>query len=146
MNAVAEEAPKVQEVLPPFTMPKPSRGQPILWFADANKHATPEVGFVREIGHSSLVVYVGGAALDSVRHINDPRLKQNAHQRENGAWDFPENERDIVSLKERVAKLESLVAQLQEDVKPEPIKTLPKHWKTIEKEQREAAAKEVVKQ
>jgi hypothetical protein len=137
MNAVAEEPVQVQA--PPFTMPKPARGQPILWFPDANRHAIPEVGFVREIGHSSLVIYVGGVPLDSVRHIDDPRLKQNAHQRENGAWDFPESERDMITLRERVDKLEALVIQLQEDTRPEPTKTLPKHWKTIEKEQREAA-------
>lgn len=111
MSAVME---MTQEEVQAWKMPRPARGQQILWFSDADRTKEPEVGFVQTIGNRSLVIQVGRTAMDSVRHIDDPKLQLNETQRAHGAWDFPQSEKallqEFAELKSRVEALEKRMA------------------------------------
>lgn len=111
MEMTAELQQEIQE----FKMPNPARGQQVLWYQHASPSEHPEVAFVRKVGHKSIVIQLaGGICVDTVPHINDPRLRLNEDQRSSGAWDFPETERDIATLKQQVESLKSRMDSLEE--------------------------------
>lgn len=114
MSAVMEVTQEVQEREQTFKMPRPARGQQIVWFADADKKKVAEVGFVREVGSRSITILLNGGAYDTVRHIDDPLLLRNEFQRINGAWDFAENDKDVATLKTRVAELERKIVEIED--------------------------------
>lgn len=93
-----------------FKMPRPTLGSAVLWYPHATLTERPTVGFVMEVGARNLTVQVQGVVYESVRHIRDPKLQLNEHQRENGAWEFPEKSDD--GLERRVAALEVKVNML----------------------------------
>lgn len=106
------------EKLEAFVMPKPARGQQVLWYPRGIKSETPEVAFCREVGKRGIVLAIGGVSYESVRHIDDPKLALNEHQREGGAWDFPgdptaELQSKFAKLEERFAALEARILTLE---------------------------------
>ena len=112
MNATLSEA--EVERLEAFKMPRPMLGQQVLWRKHASPTEDPEIGFVLKAGARSIRLQTAsGMIVDTVRHMSDPKLQLNEHQRENGAWEFPES----AGLGERVAKLESTLDQLAAQVK-----------------------------
>jgi hypothetical protein len=113
-DAVLEMTAEVQAREQAFKMPRPARGQQIVWFPDADRKKTPEVGFVREVANRSLTILLNGGAYDTVRHVDDPLLLRNEFQRVNGAWDFAENDRDVAKLKEQVCAMERKIAELED--------------------------------
>lgn len=116
-----------------FVMPRPAVGQAVVWYPSGTKESLPETAFVLRVGTKNCVIQrASGMAMESVRHINDPKLALNAFQRETGAWDFTEYDKQIQeklgsgdSLAARVKDLEARVAQLEADQIPPP-KTKPK--------------------
>jgi hypothetical protein len=114
MSDVMEMTDAVQAREQAFTMPRPSKGQNVVWYPDGDKKKTPEVGFVREVAKRSITIMLNGGAYDTVRHVDDPILLRNEFQRVNGAWDFAENDRDLAKLKEQVACLERKIAELED--------------------------------
>lgn len=117
MTAVAE-APKPVEApadpLANYFMPRPARGQQVLWYPHATKETKgAEVAFVRDVGARNIVIAVGGVARASVPHVDDPRLKTQPERRDQGAWDFCEADRDLVTLKSDVADLKERLAKLE---------------------------------
>lgn len=125
MSAVAEKKPEkvvekpveVAEPLDPiaaYQMPRPSLGSQILWYPHASRTETPEIAFVLKAGARSIVITTaGGASIDTVRHVDDPKLELNEYQRLNGAWDFPETERILPELQKRVSALEAEIKELK---------------------------------
>ena len=95
-----------------WVMPKPSRGQQVLWFPHASKHEEPEIAFIKEFGKRSVVINVNGVAWDGVRHINDPKLELNEFQRQNGAWAFVDADNGNADLIQRIETLEKQVTVL----------------------------------
>lgn len=73
-----------------FTMPVPSAGMPVLWYAAGVKTGRkPEVGFILNVGNRSVRLRTAfGELKETVRHVSDPKLQLNRDQREGGAWDF----------------------------------------------------------
>jgi hypothetical protein len=109
MSAVAELSPEEVER---WVMPRPARGQQVLWFADADRLKEPEIAFVQTVSHRTLTIQIGRQSMDQVRHLNDPKLKINEFQRQNGAWDFPADNKKVFDLEQRVATLEKQLAAL----------------------------------
>src|SRR5690348_9004381 len=69
---------QVQQNIDAFVMPKPMRGQSVLFYRNGTKGGQPEVGFVLKVGTRNLMVNLAsGLAQESVRHIDDPRLQLN---------------------------------------------------------------------
>lgn len=95
-----------------FRMRKPAVGQQVVWYPHADVNELPQIAFALEVGARALVLQVAGTAIDGVRHLTDPKLKMNDHQRLNGAWDFPESEKDMAMLKHRTEQFEAKVGEL----------------------------------
>lgn len=112
--AVMEMTEEVQAREQAFKMPRPAKGQNVVWYPDGDRKKLPEVGFVREVANRSITIMLNGGAYDTVRHVDDPILLRNEFQRTNGAWDFAENDRDLAKLKEQVASLERKIAELED--------------------------------
>jgi hypothetical protein len=111
------EAPKVEETPPPFSMPKVRVGQQVRFYryGEINDQHPPEIAFVIKSGRNVLTLLktIDGFPRQSVLHINDPRLK-NTDQRENGAWDYIEDE---IEQKRLNADLLARVTALEEALK-----------------------------
>lgn len=77
----------------PFTMPEPSPGMPVLWYRQGIKEGRKaEIAFVLSVGNRSIRARTAyGELQETVRHIADPKLKENRDQRENGGWDFTDD-------------------------------------------------------
>ena len=92
----------------PYAMPRPLRGSSVLYYVHGTRGSDAEVGFIQRIGASAVVIQLGsGVVVDGVRHVDDPRLAQGSHHRENGAWDYTEDTKVIADLMCRVKALES---------------------------------------
>jgi len=112
-------APLSPEQLEAFEMPRPARGEALLWYPHGDRNETPEIGYVREVNRRGITLAVNGVAFAPVRHIDDPKLLLHSRQRENGAWEFPEDHNTkmqpiVADLRERLSVLERQVAALQE--------------------------------
>lgn len=96
----------------PFIMPKPLRGSSVIWYPHGLRGDVSEVAFVLKLFAGSIVIQLAsGLVKEAVRHVDDPRLQDNEHQRENGAWDYTDDHRTLVDLQSRLAELESRVAK-----------------------------------
>jgi hypothetical protein len=107
---------------PQYEMPRPPLGSEVLFYRDGTKDTKrqPEVSTVLEVGRSMVTLRVQGVAVDQVRHVSDPRLK-NVNVRQLGAWEWSptsqligrllkDNEqslKDIAALKKDVAELKA---------------------------------------
>jgi hypothetical protein len=118
MNATMEEATtKFQAEVDAYVMPKPMRGQSIIWYPHGEVSDRCEIGFVLKVGRRSIEMRgASGLPRESVRNVNDPKLKMSDAQRENGAWDFTdkdksdlERDKQIVELRNKVSELEDLI-------------------------------------
>lgn len=97
-----------------FVMPRPDRGQAVTWYASGTRDGVGEVAFVLEVGRRNLVVArASGLAMESVRHIDDPKLKLSVEQRESGAWDFTERDKQLDSQREQLADLTARLTALE---------------------------------
>lgn len=93
-----------------FVMPQPPVGQPVTWFryGDGNRRHS-ELGFIYHVGARNCgLMTVSGRRLDAVRHADDPKLRLNADQRENGAWDYTPYHKQ---LEARLSRLERCLPQ-----------------------------------
>lgn len=79
-----------------FVAPEVMIGQPVVFYPMAQINSRrPSMGTVIWIGQNNRIVDIlevdqHGKTLvrECVRHVDDPKLKLNEDQRENGAWDF----------------------------------------------------------
>jgi hypothetical protein len=82
------------EELHNFVMPEVVVGTPVTYYPTGMLEGSDvRVGFIIRISRSGRNVVVrtaDGGHFESVRHIDDPKLKLNVDHREAGAWDFPE--------------------------------------------------------
>lgn len=91
-----------------FEMPEVAIGTPVTFYATGMVEGTePRIGFVVRMsrsGRNLVLRAAGGGYYESVRHIDDPKLKINADHRENGAWDFTEYHKDTLMAAKALAK------------------------------------------
>lgn len=116
------EAPEKIEATEPvdpihsFVMPRPEIGQCITWFPSGERKGG-ETSFVLNVGRRNIVLRTAtGTPMETVRHIDDPKLKLNADQRMSGAWDFTDESKQAIANNKRLGDLESLCASLVERV------------------------------
>lgn len=110
---------KLQEEINTYLMPKPARGQAVIWFPNADRGNPGEVCFVLKVGHRNIDLRpASGLPRTAVFHVDDPRLRQSDIVREGGAWDFCEKDKadntlkaEVAELRERVATLEGLLTE-----------------------------------
>lgn len=111
MTATLEQEVKdaAREAAMKFVMPRPARGQAIVWYPHGVKDGNSEVAFVLSIGTRNIIISrASGVCEEGVRHIDDPKLSFSADQRESGAWDFTDHDKDLAQLKLDVAELKAL--------------------------------------
>jgi len=104
-----------------FEMPNVKVGQAVRYYLFGQRANPPDdssdrvqIAFVQKVGKSRRNVVVRlatGDVKEQVRHIEDPKLKKNVHQRQNGAWDHTEDqfdtERVLADVKKRLDAIES---------------------------------------
>jgi len=100
-----------------FEMPEVAIGTPVTFYTTGMVAGTePRIGFVVRMsrsGRNLVLRAAGGGYYESVRHIDDPKLKINSDHRENGAWDFTEyhksNEIAARALSKRLNRIEEVM-------------------------------------
>ncbi len=104
-----------QSAIENFQMPYVKVGQPVLWFPGGLRTGKdPHVAFVLKASQRNMSLKtIGGMRYDAVRHIDDPKLKMNEDQRENGAWDYTDEFKDQKArwdlIEEQLAAMESRI-------------------------------------
>ena len=119
MTATLEEEVRAKRNLEiaAFVMPKPSMGQCVTWYSSGTRTSLGENAFVLSVGRRNLVISrASGVAMESVRHIDDPKLQLSDEQRLSGAWDFTERDKQQDKFTEMAASLVKQVASLVERV------------------------------
>ena len=107
---MAETKTQTQNEPVQFEMPKPDRGQMVVFYPRAI--FTPGnrlMAYVNAANRANCELLMNGRVFEGVRHRTDPVLKANKHAREMGAWEFSERDKQLDLLSARVAKLESLL-------------------------------------
>lgn len=110
------ERPTSEEITE-FTMPEALQGTEVSFYKNGMAEGRPpELGTIVRVHNSRRTVTIqiaGGTIQQSVRHLDDPKLRINSDHRENGAWDFtPEykrREREVLEINQRLARLESIM-------------------------------------
>jgi hypothetical protein len=99
--------PTVQEIQA-FVMPSVGIGETVVWYRHGTRNSQHEIATVykRSARNVHLLTATNGVR-EGVRHIDDPKLQLNPEQREMGAWDTSEFNRD----------LQAQIADMQDDLK-----------------------------
>lgn len=118
MTALIDKPAPVVEAPPSpidsFVMPRPVIGQTVLWYPNGDKNGDPEVTIVRKRGHRTIVIGTAlGVNREAVRHVDDPKLKQSVSQRESGAWDFNDRDKQYDQLLNKINSLDAKVSALE---------------------------------
>lgn len=113
MTATIEAPVEAVDPIHAFQMPKPCMGQPVTWWPAGTRDLPGETAFVIRVGRRNIILRTAsGVCMETVRHIDDPKLKLNSDQRESGAWDFTEHDKSQLEHGKRIPALEAQVADL----------------------------------
>lgn len=119
-----------------YAMPQANPGMQILWYKKGVVDRTSvEVAYMLHTGaRTAVICSMTGRRVDAVRHVDDPKLQLNADQRENGAWDYTDDYKEMLRFKLEVrSRLERLERHLSlaplfvvdgEEVTPEAARPL----------------------
>ena len=125
-----------------FEMPEVVIGTPVTFYTTGMVAGTePRIGFVVRMsrsGRNLVLRAAGGGYYESVRHIDDPKLKINSDHRENGAWDFTEYHKETklaaATLDERLSRIEDVMGvgkPIEEKVEKEATKPQEVKYKSL---------------
>ncbi|MBM4401615.1 MAG: hypothetical protein FJ045_06660, partial [Crenarchaeota archaeon] len=108
---------KDQERIQNFEMPRATIGMPVLWYPTGRREAkTSRVAYMIHCGGRTATLQVSNGRVDAVRHVDDPKLDLSQDQREQGAWDFTYDWKELQEFKQqvnaRIAELEKEVERL----------------------------------
>lgn len=110
------QAIEVVEESPAWEMPKPCRGQAVVFYYRATvSERNADMAFVTSVGEKSIDVAFRGQGYSECMHISDPRLEENPDLRQEigGIWKYTdekiENERRFAEMENRINQLESLI-------------------------------------
>jgi hypothetical protein len=120
---IEDEVRKIkQDEIEAFTMPKPCLGQSVTWFHSGTRTGLGEIAWVLKAGHRNIVLQrASGLAVETVRHVADPKLQLSVEQRESGAWDFTDQDKKSLANEKLLAELVERVKTLEEFIN-EPVK------------------------
>lgn len=111
-----EERPPVEEVQS-FRMPPISLGMNVAYFKGAQREAAHMIATVVKVSNSGRSVVLRTAAghpIESVRHVDDPKLKFSEDASQNGSWDYtPEYKNNQARFAQLQEQIESLRAELK---------------------------------
>lgn len=100
----------------PFDMPTVTLGETVIyWPGGVRETGRAEVGDVIGVsptGRSVNLRLARGESKYGVRHINDPRLKENDEMRAEGSWEFTEQHLLISQMKDDIESLKKAVSEL----------------------------------
>lgn len=94
-----------QEEIAAFEQPEVRVGQIVLFYRYGQRGRSPQMapylGFVQKVNRRTIEVYTTtGQRFDGVRHLADPKLRlEQAEHRENGAWDYTDQDRQEAQWK-----------------------------------------------
>lgn len=116
---------------PVYKMPEVFLNDSVTWYdagdTGSQGHPAVVVGLhadsvdVRIVGTGATQTYRTG-----VRHVSDPKLKQNVFVRESGGWDYSESTLRLAQALARIAELESRFAALEESFRVVGLSEPPK--------------------
>lgn len=119
MSILSERPNVTQEEINAFKMPPIAQGKPVAFYPQGLRNSQkPSVGFVVSCFDRTVTVSIPETSQKhaAVRHIDDPKLRLNAAQRENGAWDFCDADKQEAAERQeflsRLQKLERTVTAL----------------------------------
>lgn len=94
------------ETLNSFVMPTVRQGAIVRFYPSGRRTARQaEVATVLRVSDRSVVLRIeSNVRMDTVRHVDDPKLNLNRDQRETGAWDFTEEHYERAAWFEQVDK------------------------------------------
>jgi hypothetical protein len=104
-----------------FKMPEIKIGTLVLFYVGADRTQVPAAAMVTGIGQRNVILSVfqpntyNLLIRDGVRHMNDPDLNHNADIREMGGWDYTDDYKLLLELKEKVSYLMSQDVPLETD-------------------------------
>lgn len=104
-----------------YKMPAITAGTIVRYFPSGTRTARrPDIAQVKTVSERSVVlVLTWGQQIDTVRHVDDPKLTLNADQRENGAWDYTDEHYQRAAWEQSVEKrLSELESGIPEKTKP----------------------------
>lgn len=128
-----------------FEMPRANPGMQILWYKRGFYDRTSrEVAYMLHCGeNTAVIISCTGRRADAIRHIDDPKLQLNPDQRENGAWDFTDDHKEMMAFKrdmlERIGQLEQKLAALESSGAPK------RHTRQLSEEKKAAAGERIRK-
>ncbi len=101
----------------PFTMPKVPIGKLVYWYHGADKNQEPLTAIVTQVGFENLGLSVikpstyNMYVVDGVRHVDDPRARENEFQ-ESGGWQLMPLDNEILRLRTEVSLLQRQFLEL----------------------------------
>lgn len=114
LNGPRDASTMTTEEIMNWKAPKAEVGMTVLYYNQGDLDSKPIVATVLKAGSRTvnLVTVVGRMGCDSVMHKNDPRAKPNSDLAKNGLWDFTDDYKQTVVLREQVISLTSKVDAL----------------------------------
>ena len=127
------DAPTNEEIYN-FVMPEVVVGTPVTYYPTGMIEGSDvRVGFIIRISRSGRNVVVrtaDGGHFESVRHLDDPKLKLNADHREAGAWDFTAfHKAELVERQEIISRLDRLEGR--KSVGPPALETIEEPYSDL---------------
>lgn len=103
-----------------YKMPAVKAGMIVRWFPSGTRTArNPDIAQVKKVSERSVVLVLSyGQQIDTVRHVDDPKLTLNADQRETGAWDYTEEHYQRAAWESHVDKKIEFLERALRDGKP----------------------------
>jgi hypothetical protein len=107
--------PEQKDAINAFEMPKPLKGQSVMWWPHGSRQeGYDEIAHVLKVNGRNVKLRLGdGRVMQATKHVNDPKLKLNESQREDGCWDFTDADR---YWRDEASKLTQAVAELTKRV------------------------------
>jgi hypothetical protein len=103
-----------RDAIQAYEMPRPCPGQTVTWFPSGSRDGKGENAQVLSAGKRNIVVLrASGGAMESVRHVEDPKLKLSAEQRASGAWDFTERDKKLDTMQKEVGGYAAMFTALE---------------------------------
>lgn len=119
MSAVAEIVETESERIHNWKAPPVTEGLQVYYYKSGRRSdSRPQAAYIiqNKMGRSlSLKIQAGmdgGSVRTSVRHVDDPVLADNPHQRAYGAWDYTDEWKQAREDRKRIEVLEEQVADL----------------------------------
>ena len=102
-----------QRAIAEFEMPTATIGLPVIWYPTGRlEKKRAHVAYMIQCGARTVTLQIPNGRVDAVRHVGDPKLDLSVDQREQGAWDFTDDWKEMQEFK---AQVNARLAGLEKD-------------------------------